>query len=167
MVVRNWPVSKKVAKRLYSAGGVPFRMSANGPQFAMCKSFAGHWVLPKGRPESGESSEEAARREVFEETGLSTRIVCHLGDVRYRFRANGSQLSKRVDHYLMAVTSGKLRHNPKEHLECKWFHPRSALRAAHFDGDIGILKRAEQAIARSIAVEAEPGAEDSRESTVR
>ena len=167
MVVRNWPVSRKAAKRLYSAGGVPFRMSAQGPQVAMCRSFAGHWVLPKGRPESGESSEEAARREIFEETGLSTRIVCHLGDVRYRFRANGSQLSKRVDHYLMAVMSGKLQHNPKEHLECKWFHPESARRAAHFEGDIGILKRAEEAIAHSSAVGAEPAAEGSRESNVR
>lgn len=167
MVVRNWPVNRKAAKRLYSAGGVPFRMSATGPQLVMCRSFAGHWVLPKGRPESGESSEEAARREVLEETGLSTRIVCHLGDVRYRFSANGSKMTKRVDHYLMAVTSGTLRHNPKEHLECKWFHPESARRAAYFEGDIGILERAEEAIARSSAIDEEPRAEGSRESTVR
>ena len=164
MVARNWTVNRKAVKRLYSAGGVPFRMSANGLEFAMCRSFAGHWVLPKGRPESGESSEEAARREVLEETGLSTRIVCHLGDIRYRFRANSSQLSKRVDHYLMAVTSGKLRHNPKEHLECKWFHPQGALRAAHFEGDIGIIRKAEEAIARSGVVYSGPRAKGTRKS---
>ena len=162
MVVRNWPANKRAAKRLYSAGGVPFRMSANGPQFAMCRSFTGYWVLPKGRPKFGESSEETARREVFEETGLATRIVCHLGDVRYRFTANGSRLFKRVDHYLMAVTSGALRHNPKEHLECRWFLPGSALRAAHFEGDIGILRKAEKAIARSGAIYAGPYAKGSR-----
>ena len=71
MVVRNRPNKRETATYVYSAGGVPFRTSAHGLQFAMCRSFAGHWVLPKGRLESGETSKQAASREVFEETGLS------------------------------------------------------------------------------------------------
>ena len=147
MEAGNRPDERETATLLYSAGGVPFRTSTDGLQFAMCKSFAGHWVLPKGRLESGESSEEAATREVFEETGLSTRVVCHLGDVRYRFEAAGSRLSKRVDHYLLAVVGGKLRHNPEEHLESEWFDPANARRVARFKSEIGILDSAEQAIA--------------------
>lgn len=39
----------------------------------------GHWCLPGGHMESGESASEACEREVFEETGLTVRATRLLG----------------------------------------------------------------------------------------
>jgi 8-oxo-dGTP pyrophosphatase MutT (NUDIX family) len=59
----------------------------------------GEWVLPKGHIDSGETSEEAAVREVKEETGYAGRVVSSLGETpRYSF--NGE--SNLVSYYLMS-----------------------------------------------------------------
>jgi 8-oxo-dGTP diphosphatase len=42
---------------------------------------AGAWTLPGGRLEAGESLEGAVVREILEETGLATRVLCTLGVV--------------------------------------------------------------------------------------
>ena len=39
----------------------------------------GHWCLPGGRMESGESAAEACEREVWEETGLKVRVKRLIG----------------------------------------------------------------------------------------
>ena len=46
------------------------------------------WALPKGQIEPHERAGDAAVREVFEETGLRTRIDRKLGDVRYVYTAS-------------------------------------------------------------------------------
>ncbi|MBA3010530.1 MAG: NUDIX domain-containing protein [Proteobacteria bacterium] len=48
----------------------------------------GQWVLPGGFVDRGETLEEAARREFFEETGLETAIKCLLGNYSYPGEAN-------------------------------------------------------------------------------
>ncbi|MBM4357295.1 MAG: NUDIX domain-containing protein [Deltaproteobacteria bacterium] len=48
------------------------------------------WGIPKGYPEEGETLEDAARRETWEETGLIPGALAPLGFVNYR------RTSKRV-----------------------------------------------------------------------
>ena len=55
----------------YSAGAVIYRNSADEPLFLLVYSGRnGNWGFPKGHIEPGENELEAARREIFEETGL-------------------------------------------------------------------------------------------------
>ena len=53
------------------------------------------WVLPKGTPEQGETHEQAALREVTEETGVQTRIVGKIGSIHYGFTRQGSAIARR------------------------------------------------------------------------
>ena len=81
------------------------------------------WCIPKGHLEQNETSEQAALREVFEETGLEAEIIEHLGEVNYQFIQDGSKISKTVHVYLMQQTGGALsfENDPhKEASELEW-----------------------------------------------
>jgi 8-oxo-dGTP pyrophosphatase MutT (NUDIX family) len=66
------------------------------------------WCVPKGHIEPGETKEQAALREVFEETGLKAEITDYLGDVSYTFNQKGKNVSKTVHVYLMNQVAGEL-----------------------------------------------------------
>ena len=66
------------------------------------------WCLPKGHLESGETPEQAAVREIAEETGILGRVVGSLGTIDYWFSAEGRRVHKHVHHYLLEATGGRL-----------------------------------------------------------
>jgi 8-oxo-dGTP pyrophosphatase MutT (NUDIX family) len=81
------------------------------------------WCIPKGHIEDGETNEQAAIREVFEETGLVVEITSYLGKVSYQFIQSGARVSKTVHVYLMKQLSGELslEHDPHhEASELAW-----------------------------------------------
>lgn len=57
------------------------------------------WSLPKGKLDEGESFEDAALREVWEETGLRCRLGRELAPVRYTVKDR----PKLVRYWLMEV----------------------------------------------------------------
>ena len=61
-------------KHIYSAGIVTYFMKNNQPLYLLLHHTAGHWDFPKGTMEPGETKEETAIRELFEETGLSVDL---------------------------------------------------------------------------------------------
>lgn len=69
------------------------------------------WIFPKGHLEQGESSEDAAIREVREETGLEIEIAGELGSTRYTFGRHREQ-HKRVDWFLGRSVGGVLELEP-------------------------------------------------------
>ncbi len=79
------------------------------------------WSLPKGHIEPGESPEEAALREVLEETGIKSTITRSLGVIDFWFMAEGKRIHKTVHHFLFAEKSGKLQPQLSEVDEVKWF----------------------------------------------
>ncbi|MFM8254852.1 MAG: NUDIX hydrolase [Actinomycetota bacterium] len=79
------------------------------------------WSLPKGHIESGESPEEAALREVREETGIKSSITRSLGVIDFWFMAEGKRIHKTVHHFLFAEKSGKLEAQLSEVDDVKWF----------------------------------------------
>jgi 8-oxo-dGTP pyrophosphatase MutT (NUDIX family) len=66
------------------------------------------WCLPKGHLESGETLQEAAVREVAEETGIVGRVLAALGTIDYSFSASGTRVHKIVHHFLIEATGGEL-----------------------------------------------------------
>jgi len=73
------------------------------------------WELPGGNLESGESAEEALRREVEEETGLDVEVGLHIGDyTRTGFRPHTARV------FLCRVRGGKLR-SSRETRRVSWW----------------------------------------------
>ena len=66
------------------------------------------WSLPKGHLEEGESLEDAAVREITEETGIKGRVVAPLGVIDFYFTAPDRRVHKTVHHYLLRAESGEL-----------------------------------------------------------
>lgn len=64
------------------------------------------WSLPKGHVEPGESEEDAATREVLEETGIEGVILDKLSDIKYWFYSSRLKHSKIVHFYLMRYEKG-------------------------------------------------------------
>jgi len=71
------------------------------------------WVFPKGHLERGERPEDAAIREVREETGLEVRILQPIGSTRYEFEAPAdSAHRKRVYWFLAEGDANAIRLEP-------------------------------------------------------
>lgn len=66
------------------------------------------WCLPKGHLEGSETAQEAAIREVFEETGIEGRVLRHLATIDYWFSGADRRVHKVVHHFLIEGIGGEL-----------------------------------------------------------
>ena len=95
-----------------SAGGVVVDRAQQPPAVALIARLnrAGQveWCLPKGHPEGDETLEQAALREVAEETGIRGRVIAPLGSIDYWFSVPHKRIHKVVHHYLIEAVGGRL-----------------------------------------------------------
>src|SRR4051794_2772195 len=66
------------------------------------------WCLPKGHLEGDETPEQAAVREIAEETGITGRVLRRLGVIDYWFSGDDRRGDKVVRHLLLGATGGTL-----------------------------------------------------------
>jgi 8-oxo-dGTP pyrophosphatase MutT (NUDIX family) len=78
------------------------------------------WSLPKGHVEAGETNEDAAVREVAEETGITGRVVAPLGTIDFWFVADGRRVHKTVHHFLLLASGGELSDEDIEVEQVEW-----------------------------------------------
>jgi len=78
------------------------------------------WSLPKGHVEEGESTQEAAVREVEEETGIRGRMLAELGVIDFWFVAEDRRVHKTVHHYLLERVGGELSDADIEVTQVAW-----------------------------------------------
>lgn len=92
------------------------------------------WTAPGGRVEEGETAEEAAQREAWEETGFNIAIDCYLGEYwRPQLPNGGSRIQAFIGH----VVSGDSSQHSWEAVAVAWF-PVDQLprRTLHFAREI-------------------------------
>jgi 8-oxo-dGTP pyrophosphatase MutT (NUDIX family) len=104
--------------REFSAGGLVVRRMRGRPYIAAVRVKDGTVVaLPKGHIEPGESGPETAVREVREETGVDSRMVEKLDDIRYWYTRDGARVLKVVSFFLLAYRSGSVRDYQRDEVD--------------------------------------------------
>ena len=115
-----------------AAGGVILR----GPEVLLVhRPRYDDWSLPKGKLEPGESWQDAARREVEEETGL----VCDAGDEVGRTTYDVRGKSKEVRYFRMSTEGEPRAQNEVD--EVRWVSLAKAARWLAYEGERELLKR--------------------------
>jgi 8-oxo-dGTP pyrophosphatase MutT (NUDIX family) len=110
------------------------------------------WCLPKGHLEQGETLEQAAIREIAEETGIQGRVVDRLGTIHYWFSVEGRRVHKQVHHYLLEATGGALStagDPDQEAVEVAWVSLDDLGRTLAFPNERRIVREASARLADS------------------
>lgn len=135
-------------KRELSAGGVVVRRVDGRAEVAAIRPAGKEsvWALPKGNIAEGERVEEAAVREVEEETGLKVSPVAKLGHVRYTYSAGGERIFKIVTFFLFRYVSGELGELDPAHAhevaEARWLPLADAPKLLTYGGERDMARAA-------------------------
>ena len=135
------PVQKEI-----SAGGVVYRRNGDDLEVVLASRRTRRgdlaWGLAKGGVEKGETMEQAAIREVLEETGLTVELEASLGETKYFYVWGEARIRKTVHFFLMRFTGGDPEDRDDEMEEVRWFPLERALVRAAYRGEREILERA-------------------------
>ncbi|MGC2695501.1 MAG: NUDIX hydrolase [Candidatus Angelobacter sp.] len=120
------PVDSPVIK---AAGGILHRSTSRGDEvMVVYRKRHQDWTLPRGKVKDGESFQEAAMREVLEETGCSCRIGNYLGTISYSDKG----IPKVVLFWKMTLVEEKGSRNTDEIGEAVWLQlPAAVDRLTH------------------------------------
>jgi 8-oxo-dGTP diphosphatase len=118
-----------------AAGGVVMR---DGKVVLVHRPKYDDWTLPKGKLDPGEGWEEAALREVEEETGLRCRLGAEVASSRYR---DAKGRDKLVRYWLMEPLGGDF--EPHDEVdELRWLTPEEASGLLSYERDCEVLRAA-------------------------
>jgi 8-oxo-dGTP pyrophosphatase MutT (NUDIX family) len=132
-----------------SAGGVVFRRNEGGHDVVLVgRAEPLRWSLPKGTPSRGEDLEQAALREVREETGIEGRLIRHLLNIDYWFTLGGVRHAKTVHFYLMEAVGGDTADHDHEYDLSEWFNIAEAKRLIAYANERKVLDLADAELAR-------------------
>ncbi len=129
-----------------SCGAIVFRRGRGGMEFLVIQhslSVGGHWDFPKGHVEAGETEQETALREVYEEAGVKVRLLEGFREeIRYVDEIHGVQ--KTVVFFVgeaMGNSNGKC--DGKEVVDFCWLEYSLALEKLTYENAKQLLKKAE------------------------
>ena len=121
-----------------SAGGVVFRPDSS--EIVIIKTLPElRWQLPKGIIDEGESPDQAALREVREETGITAEILKPLQTIEYWYFANrkGTRVRyhKFVHFFAMKYLSGNTADHDHEVAEARWVPAEECTQLLAFESE--------------------------------
>jgi 8-oxo-dGTP diphosphatase len=119
-----------------AAGGVVWRRRGDAVEILVVhRPRYDDWSLPKGKLDPGESFEDAAVREVAEETGYEVTLGAELGSSRYRDRFGRRKV---VRYWAMTVAGGTFEPN-HEVDELRWVTVADAAPLLTYERDLAVV----------------------------
>lgn len=130
-------------KLFFSAGIILFRTKNKIQEYLLLHYPHGHWDLAKGKIEQGESKEQAAVRELKEETGLqATMFDGFCEQYHYFFKQDGDLIKKTVYFFIGEALSDDVTLSD-EHIGYTWLPFEQALERLSFENTQVVLEKAE------------------------
>ena len=131
-----------------AAGCVVYRYDEQGrPLVLLIHDQYGRWTLPKGHLDGDETEEQAAVREVLEETGISGTLGAPIGTITYTIRKRSGPYLKHVAFFLLHTSATAAIPQAAEGISAaEWFTTGEALRQIDYDQVRDILTRAVELI---------------------
>lgn len=117
--------------------------------YMIYKQERDEWLLPKGHIEEGESIEEAALREIKEETGYNRIELVNdglLGKTEFEFELHGEKAFKVIYYYLAKLVESDFKETKErenEGLSGKWLDLSEAIRLAKHNDTKKLLEKSE------------------------
>jgi 8-oxo-dGTP pyrophosphatase MutT (NUDIX family) len=133
-----------------SAGGVIYRVDHGRVDVCLIATAGGkRWQLPKGGIDPGETPEQAAVREVREETGLKGTLLEKIAAIDFWFLEGSPAVRhhKFVTFFLVRYDSGDTTDHDDEVDDARWFELKLAISQATFANERQILRSAQARIA--------------------
>lgn len=125
-----------------SCGAVVHRERGGMREYLIIRHNGGHWSFPKGHVENQETEVETAKREILEETGLTTEINTGFRSVVTYSPKSG--VVKDVVFFLASVTGGTEHAQEEEIAQLEWFPFEKACEVVTFPTDTKVLEDAEE-----------------------
>ncbi len=128
---------EKSPNAIGAAGGLLWRNSEKGKEIAIIhRERYGDWTLPKGKLKAGEDWQDAAVREVKEETGCDVKVESFAGNVTYSVKS----IPKIVLFWNM-ILIGECLFKPSEEVDqVVWMDIQIALKRLDYDGERELLR---------------------------
>ena len=125
-----------------AAGGLVWRRAGDRVEVALVhRPKYDDWSLPKGKLDPGEGFEQAALREVEEETGMRCRLGRELGEARYR---DNKDRPKLVRYWAMERIEGDFQPNDEVD-DLRWVAVDDAAGMLSYDFDRELVSKARDA----------------------
>lgn len=144
-----------------SAGAVVYRIEKKEPKFLLIqhpdsrdaktgKMRPGHWDFPKGHIEKGETTEDAARREVKEETGISNvEIIQGFKETTKYFIKIGEEKRMKFVAFFLAETKSPRIKISYEHQNFTWLNFEDAYKKLTYRNAKSVLQKAHDFLSKN------------------
>ena len=133
----------------HSCGAVVFREDNGERKYLLICGGAGFWGFPKGHIEEGETEEETALREIWEETGCEVCILdgFRTEDAHALEREGKPDTIKFITYFIASCEDPTINPHDSEVSEARWVDINTAEKLFQFESSKRILREADRFLA--------------------